>query len=95
MWADLLALPQDDEGYFYVYKVSYAVKSTSTLLLQEIMTARGYYSGGLDWVCGRGTVAAINRYQNTRRAAGVELGTDGRNDSQAFGKVFADLISID
>ena len=95
MWADLLALPQDDEGYFYVYKVSYAVKSTSVLLLQEIMTARGYYSGGLDWECGRGTVAAINRYQNLRRAAGVELGTDGRNDSQAFGKVFADLISID
>ena len=95
MWADLLALPQDLDGFFYLYTVSYAVKSTSCLLLQEILMARGYYSGGLDWECGTKTVAAINAYQQLRRSAGVELGTDGRNDGQAAKKVFRDLLAIE
>ena len=95
MWADLLALPQDLDGYFYLYTVSYAVKSASCLLLQEILMARGYYSGGLDWECGTKTVAAINAYQQLRRSAGVELGTDGRNDGQAAKKVFRDLLAIE
>ena len=94
MWADLLALPQDEDGYFYVYPVAKGTKSASALLLEEIFAGRGMYNGGLDWVCGTKLTASINIYQNLRRKDGVELGSNGQNDSEAGSKVFKDLIDI-
>lgn len=94
MWADLLALPQDEDGYFYVYPVVRGTKSASALLLEEIFAGRGMYNGGLDWVCGTKLTASINIYQNLRRKDGVELGSNGQNDGEAGSKVFKDLIAI-
>lgn len=94
MWSDLLALPKDKDGYFYVYSVSKGVHSASALLLEEIFGSRGMYAGGLDWVCGDKLTASINVYQSERRVNGVELGFKGKNDGEAGGKVFKDLIAI-
>ena len=74
-------------------------KGTSVLLLQEIFRARGFKGAdgkelALDRSAGNNTIYAINSYQTTRRKQGVELGTNGKNDSSCGPKMWADLIAI-
>lgn len=74
-------------------------KGTSVLLLQEILRARGFKGAdgkdlALDKSAGNNVVYAINSYQSARRKQGVELGTNGKNDSSCGPKMWADLIAI-
>ena len=74
-------------------------KGTSVLLLQEILKARGFKGAdgkelALDRDAGNNTIYAINSYQTARRKQGVELGTNGKNDSSCGPKMWADLIAI-
>ena len=74
-------------------------KGTSVLLVQEILKARGFKGAdgkelALDQHAGDNTIYAINSYQTARRRQGVELGTNGKNDSSCGPKMWADLIAI-
>lgn len=69
-------------------------KGGSTMLLQEILKARGIYKGNLDGDSGGQTVTAINAYQTQRRRQGVEIGTNGRNDGCCGPAMWRDLIAI-
>ena len=47
----------------------------------------------LDGDAGANTIFAINAYQAIRRSQGVELGTNGQNDSHCGGAMWKDLIT--
>lgn len=64
-WADLLGLPKRN-GMFILRTVKIGDNGPETLLLQEILKSRGYYSGPLDWECGNGTESGTGRYQADR-----------------------------
>lgn len=97
---DGASLDKKEVGYmFTVNDVSDGSKGNHVLLLQEILKARGYKGLnntvlGLDGDCGANTVNAINAYQSDRRKHGVELGTNGKNDSVCGKKMWADLIAL-
>ena len=88
------------DGYmFTVDNVKDGSKGNHVLLLQEIMKARGFKGSdgkalSLDGDCGANTVYAINTYQAARRKQGVELGTNGKNDSVCGPKMWHDLIAL-
>jgi hypothetical protein len=44
--------------------------------------------------CDEQLVKAINAYQSDRRKQGVELGTDGHNDSVCGKKMWADILAL-
>ena len=79
---------------FLPESVSLGSKGISVLLLQEILTARGLYSGALDRDSGEGTVKAINAYQSLRRKQGKEIGTNGHNDSVCGKGMWEDLLAL-
>lgn len=60
---------------------------TSVLLLQEILKARGFYSGGLTWSCDKALVDAVKAYQKSR--SGV-LSVDG----ECGPRTWADLLGM-
>ncbi len=74
--------------------VSIGSKGLSVLLLQEILKARGLYSGALDRDSGNGTVSAINAYQSLRRKQGKEVGTNGHNDGVCGKGMWEDLLAL-
>lgn len=69
-------------------------KNNSVLLLCEILKARDIYKGGITNVATGELIAAVNNYQGLRRAQGVELGTNGQNDSVCGPMMWRDLIAI-
>lgn len=83
-WADLLALPKAS-GAFVVKQVKAGDRSVEVLLLQEILKARGYYAGGLDWNFGPQTSAALKKYQTER---GLKI------DGVAGPQTWRDLIAL-
>jgi len=65
--------------------------------MQKLLRLKGIRGGDgqelkLDGDCGTNTVAAINAYQTIRRAEGVELGTDGKNDGFCGLAMWRDLL---
>ena len=64
-WADLLALPKRN-GMYVVKQIKMNDNGVEVLLLQEILSARGYYKGALDWNFGPQTEAALRQYQADR-----------------------------
>lgn len=80
-----------------LYTVQFGDQGVNTLLVQEILKARGF--GGtrelvLDGSCGPETVMAMNKYQDARRAQGVELGSGGRSDGICGPKMWKDLLGM-
>lgn len=84
---------------FSVKSVYMGTTGNSTRLLQEILVARniGGANGrtlAIDGDCGKNTVCAINTYQEIRRSAGVEIGTNGKNDGCCGAKMWADILGL-
>lgn len=68
-------------------------ESTSVLLLQEILKARGFYSGKLDRKFGKELMIAVNKYQIERMKQGKKLG-NGKGDGICGQDMWRDLIAI-
>lgn len=89
--------PADTPNYSFTVKpVSLGSKGNHVLLLAEILKARKFYIFGLspDMVCDEYLVKAINAYQSDRRKQGVELGTNGHDDSVCGKKMWADILAL-
>ena len=90
------------KGSGYMFKPSTVKKGSkgkSVLLMQMILRGKGYKGKDgkllkLDGDCQTNSVYAINTYQTDRRKAGVELGTNKKNDSVCGSKMWADLIGL-
>ena len=87
------------ENVFVLSDIKIGSKGNKVLLLQEILRARGFNGADgkpleLDREAGANTIYAINSYQSERRKQGVELGTNGKNDSTCGQNMWKDLISI-
>lgn len=67
--------------------------NTSVLLLQEILKARGFYSGKLDRKFGKELMIAVNKYQTERMKQGKKLG-NGKGDGICGQDMWRDLIAI-
>ncbi|QNM08056.1 peptidoglycan-binding protein [Wansuia hejianensis] len=83
-WADLLALPKRN-GLYVLKQVKTGDQGVEVLLLQEILKARGYYKGGLDWSFGPQTEKAARKYQADR---GLKV------DGVAGPETWKDLIAL-
>lgn len=83
-WADLLALPKRN-GLYVLKQVKTGDQGVEVLLLQEILKARGYYEGGLDWSFGPQTEAALRQYQAERSL---------KLDGVAGPEIWKDLIAL-
>ena len=67
--------------------------NTSVLLLQEILKARGFYSGKLDRKFEKELMIAVNKYQIERMKQGKKLG-NGKGDGICGQDMWHDLIAI-
>lgn len=67
--------------------------NTSVLLLQEILKARGYYTGRLDRKFGKELMNAVNKYQIERMKQGKKIG-NGKGDGVCGQDMWRDLIAI-
>ena len=86
-WSDLLGLPKEN-GRFVPEVVKKGSKNASSLLVQEILYSRGFYTGNIDWSFGDETEAAVIAYQKSRNGgAGPVDGIVGR-------KCWADMIAL-
>lgn len=85
-WNDLLAL-EKQLGEYVVKQISYGSNCNDVLLLQEILKARGYYTGALDRSFGNGTKDALIRYQTDRKSVLAIDGVCGPN-------TWRDLIAL-
>lgn len=83
-WSDLLALPKEN-GKFVLNQVKIGDNGVEVLLLEEILSARGYYKGALDWSFGNLLTTALKKYQKDRG-----LSADGI----AGPKTWKDLIAL-
>lgn len=86
-WCDLLALPKTN-GAYGLESIKEGSTGTAVLLLQEILTARRYYSLALDRKFESGTKAALKKYQTDRKGGAGEV------DGIAGAKVWKDLIAL-
>lgn len=66
---------------------------TSVLLLQEILKARGYYTGKLDRKFGKELMNAVNKYQIERMKQTKKIG-NGKGDGVCGQDMWKDLIAI-
>lgn len=62
---------------FKVDEIQLGSTGVDVLLCQEILKARGFYTGTLDWSYGNGTQSAVAAYQQSRVNAGAQLTVDG------------------
>lgn len=93
---------QKKKGCGYMFEpetVKKGSKGKSVGLMQTLLKGKGYKGKdgkalAIDNSCGTNTEYAINAYQTARRKAGVELGTDGKNDSSCGPKMWKDLIGL-
>ena len=74
-------------------------KGQSVAILQALLRAmqyRGADGKPLDvtGICNANTVYAINQFQEIQRAFGVELGTNGKNDSSFGPKCWTRLLGV-
>ena len=85
----------EGSGYMFEPKVvKVGSKSTSVLLLQEILKARGFYKGKLDQDFGRQTIDAVNAYQEYRAKQGKKLTESGKGNGICGKDMWKDLIAI-
>lgn len=92
----------DSKGCGYMFApetVKKGCEGNSVLLMQTLLRGKGYKGKDgkelkLDKKCGTNSVYALNSYQTDRRKTGVELGTNGKNDSSCGPKMWADLIGL-
>lgn len=83
-----------EEKYMFEPKTCKAGdNNTSVLLLQEILKARGYYSGKLDRSFGKELMTAVNKYQIERMKQGKKIG-NGKGDGICGQDMWRDLIAI-
>ena len=97
MWRSNSRWTEGGAYTFTVNTVREGSRGGSVLLLQELLTVKGYkgVKGDalrLDGDCGENTVYAINCYQTVRRSQGVELGTNGKNDGSCGSLMWHDLL---
>lgn len=67
--------------------------NTSVLLLQEILKARGYYTGKLNRKFGKELMNAVNKYQVERAKQGKIIG-NGKGNGICDAGMWKDLIAI-
>lgn len=86
--------PVTNDYTFSVSQVHQGSNGTSVLLLQEILIARGYNTGGLDRSFGALTYAAVKSYQTSRglTADGI-CGTKTWNDLLALEKSRSSFVA--
>lgn len=89
MWEDLIAIPNYTPETVKVGSIG-----TSVYLLQEILKARGFYTGALDWNFGRQTMDAVNAYQEYRYKQGKKLTPTGIGNGICDSSMWEDLIAI-
>lgn len=83
-----------EEKYMFEPKICKAGDSnTSVLLLQEILKARGYYTGKLDRNFGKKLMNAVNGYQIERAKQGKIIG-NGKGNGICDAEMWKDLIAI-
>lgn len=94
--------PTTETGDDYMFEVSTVKKGTKgadTLLCQKLLFADGYKGKDgkeleLDGICGTNTVYAINEFQSAMRSKGIEVGTNGKNDSACGKKCWKQLLGV-
>ena len=92
-WSDILGIT--DGNTFKVRQITTGDKGLDVLLLQEILMARGLYTGGLDRAFGKKTYDALVKYQQTRIEAGADIGgSDGKPDGICGVGTWNDLMSL-
>ena len=92
-WSDILGIT--DGNTFKVRQIKTGDKGLDVLLLQEILMARGLYTGGLDRAFGKKTYDALVKYQQTRIEAGADIGgSDGKPDGICGVGTWNDLMSL-
>lgn len=83
-----------EEKYMFEPKIcKVGDKNTSVLLLQEILKARGFYSGKLDRKFGKELMIAVNKYQIERMKQGKVIG-NGKGNGVCDAGMWKDLIAI-
>lgn len=86
-WNDLLAL--EKSGGAYIARNSFiGHNTTSVLLVQEILKARGFYTGNLDWSFGTQTQSAVRAYQKSRN------GACGAVDGAVGARTWTDMLGM-
>ena len=95
-WKDILGLPQGDNSKtLKIKQIAIGDKGTDVLLLQEILMARGLYTGGLDRAFGNLTKTALVKFQQLRIDAGADIGgADGKPDGICGVGTWADLLAL-
>lgn len=86
-WDDMLSMDRDGNNYI-AHTCSLGDVNSSVLLVQEILFARGYYTGECDMSYGAATEAAVRQYQSDRAGAAGEV------DGVTGPKTWADLIAL-
>ena len=83
-----------EEKYMFEPKIcKVGDENTSVLLLQEILKARGFYSGKLDKKFGKELMIAVNKYQIERTKQGKVIG-NGKGNGVCDAGMWKDLIAI-
>lgn len=101
-WSDAKVNENTEKGGGYMFKpetVEKGSEGASVVLMQTLLKGKGYRGKNgkplsIDGKSGANSVYAINAYQTARRKQGVELGTNGKNDSTCGSKMWADLIGL-
>lgn len=89
-----IATKDKEEKYMFELKTCKAGDSnTSVLLLQEILKARGYYTGKLNRKFGKELMNAVNKYQVERAKQGKIIG-NGKGNGICDAGMWKDLIAI-
>lgn len=92
-WKDILGISQGDT--FKVRQIAIGDKGLDVLLLQEILKARGFYTGGLDRAFGNKTKTALVNYQQSRIDNGADIGgSDGKPDGICGVGTWNDLLAL-
>lgn len=86
-WDDLLALEKSG-GSYIARNCFQGHENASVLLVQEILKARTYYKGNLDWIFGTQTQNAVRAYQSDRK------GSAGPVDGAVGAKTWNDLLGM-
>lgn len=96
------AAMKNDTKITYLFKVETVKEGSegsSVVLCQTLLKGKGYKGKNgkvlvLDGKCGTQTVYAINKYQETMRSEGIELGNDGKNDGICGKKCWKALLGV-
>lgn len=97
IWLTNIKWTEGETGDMGIPTVAPGSRGKHVKSLQILLNAAGIKGGDgrqlkEDGDAGSNTVFAINSYQAIRRSQGVELGTDGKNDSHCGDKMWHDII---